>query len=602
MKVSRTWLQRYFDAALPDVEVLAEAFTSHAFEIEEGAGDLLDVKVLPDRAGYALSHRGVAYELSAILNIPLRRDPLRESVPAFVNSGGLIVEADDAYVNRHTGTVVQGVTVGPSPEWLKIALESVGQRSINNVVDAMNYVMLDIGQPSGAFDLSVITPENGTHRILVRRAKEGEKIQVLTGETYDLTENMWVFADAVSGAILDVAGIKGGLASGVTEKTKDIFITVGNYDGTRLRRVAQKLKLFTDASTRFQNRPSPELTVYGMRDLLALIQEVAGGEVVAVHDTYLKKPERRSIRTSGDEIAKCLGVSYSNTEIEDIFRRLGLSFEKQGDSFMVTPPFERTDIVIREDLAEEVGRIAGYDKIEAAELPQNGAIPDQSRFRGIERMKDQLVEKGFIEVSTQSFVKKGDVTLANPLDKTRPALRKNLEETLNDALLRAKNYAPLTLPPREEPKLFEVGNVFPKEGEYTELRMTERVPEWGDAAGTVDNLSIAKLEEYGKDYMPRRYTLSPYKPFSVYPFIVRDVALWVPEGTLIAEVSEAIQSSAGHLLIRLEQFDTFSKERRTSYAFRLVFQAFDRTLTDQEVNGWMEKVTAGLTKKSWEVR
>jgi phenylalanyl-tRNA synthetase beta subunit len=183
-----------------------------------------------------------------------------------------------------------------------------------------------------------------------------------------------------------------------------------------------------------------------------------------------------------------------------------------------------------------------------------------------------------------------------------PALRTTLEDNLKEALVRAKYLAPLVLTPNQKPKLFEVGTVFPKEGEFIELRMTERVPAWGEKAQTFDNLSVAKLEDYGKDYEPVRYELGTYKPFSLYPFILRDIALWVPGGTESSGIEESIRTHASDLLVRLDQFDMFEKEGRISYAFRLVFQSDERTLTDEEVNVLMADITAALTAKGYEVR
>jgi len=603
MKVSTTWLQKYFDAPLPSAKDIADSLTFHAFEIEELEEVSMDVKVLPNRAADCLSHRGVAKEISAILNLPLQSDPLRAPIPEFPKTDTLVVTADPAYTLRHTGALVRGVTVGPSPEWLKSALESVGQRSINNVVDVLNYVLLDIGQPSGAFDLGKIKNENGVVKIDIRHAKVGEKIKVLTGEEYTLTEDMFAFTDAVGGELLDIAGIKGGFSSGVTSETKDLFISAGNYDGTLIRKASQKLKLFTDASQRFQNRPSPELTVYGMQAILNLIKEVAGGELVGVVDIRNKPQDATAgVSVTLEHINRLLGFDFSKEEVTNVFKRLDLSASISGNTFTVTPPFERTDLKIPEDLIEEVGRILGYDRVPAVEPTFNGMPVDQARYRGIERMKDMLVEEGFIEVSTQSFSKKGDVYLANPLDKTMPALRPTLEIGVQDAFTRGKQYQSLLLSPGEKLKLFEVGTVFPKAGEYVELRMTERVSAWGESAGTVDNLSIAKLEDYGKDYTPKKYELGMYRPFSVYPFIVRDIALWAPEGTDVGPTRSHIMESAGPLMVRCELFDTFSKGGRTSYAFRLVFQSDDRTLTDDEVSTWMDLVTKAVTQKNWEVR
>ncbi|MFA5996823.1 MAG: hypothetical protein WC790_03885, partial [Candidatus Paceibacterota bacterium] len=236
------------------------------------------------------------------------------------------------------------------------------------------------------------------------------------------------------------------------------------------------------------------------------------------------------------------------------------------------------------------------------ELPPLAIAPDQARYRGMERMKDQLIEQGFIEVSTQSFARKGDITLANPLDKGMPALRTSLEDNLKAALEQARHYAPLVLAPGQKPKLFEVGTVFPKEGEFVELRMTERVPAWGENAGTFDNLSIAKLEEYGKDYAPVRYELGAYQSFSNYPFVARDIALWVSSDVAAADIEKMIRVHATELLVRFDQFDRFEKERRVSYAFRLVFQSMDRTLTDDEVNVIMDAISGTLRSAGYEVR
>ena len=224
MKVSRKWLQKYFDAELPGIPAIDDALTFHAFEIEEVVNDdVIDLKVLPDRAGYGLSHRGIASELSAILKMPMKTDPLRTRAPVFSTTNNLVVDIDETYVLRHAGALVRGVKVGQSPEWLKMALEAVGQRSINNVVDVLNYVMLDIGQPAGAFDVATLKKDNDVVKIDIRRAKDGEKITILTGEEYELADSMFVFADAVGGALLDIAGIKGGKLSGVTEKTTEVF-------------------------------------------------------------------------------------------------------------------------------------------------------------------------------------------------------------------------------------------------------------------------------------------------------------------------------------------------------------------------------------------
>ncbi len=634
MKVSLTWLQSYFNESLPDADALADALTFHAFEIEEVTEEMLDVKVLPDRAAYALSHRGIAREVAAILDVPLKRDPLREEVPVWTPTQALAITMDPDFVIRHVGAVIRGVTVGPSPAWLQEALAAAGQRSINNIVDILNYVMLDIGQPSGAFDAGKMGQEGGAVRIAIRRAKEGEKITVLTGEEHTLSDSMFVFTDATSDSLLDIAGIKGGLAYGITDATKDLFISVGTYDGTLIRRTSQALKLFTDASQRYQNRPSPELTGYGMRDILKLVIEVAGGEVAGVVDMSREgiADERLvPVSVSLEKIRAVLGFAFEADEVAQALNRLGLSFAEEGGNYIVTPPFERRDLVIAEDLVEEVGRVLGYDRIAPISLGPLPALSDQKRYRGIEAIRDFLIARDFTELSTQSFASAGDIPLANPLQEDRPYLRSSLLPNMAEALTRTALVAPRVLGVAPLLKLFEIGTVFTNDGEFLflalgcraltgkfsenalkeniatleqELFRTQAHARYSLDADMVElNLSMVDLDALGEDYVPVRIPLSPYTPFSQYPFALRDVAVWTPGPTEESEVKALIEREAGALLARIDLFDRFEKDGRISYAFRLVFESFERTLSDTDLNPTMERITAALNAKDgWEVR
>ena len=597
MKVSRAWLQTYFDTPLPDTQALSDALTFHAFEIEETVGDMLDVKVLPNRAADCLSHRGIAKELSAILNLPLKTDPLRQPLPyRDIVSPYLTVEIEDSNgfdkltagkCLRYMGAVVRGVKVRPSPSWLKEALEAVGQRSVNNIVDATNYVMLDIGQPLHAFDAK------GISSILVRDAREGEKMTILSGEEYTVPKGTLLITNAGTSEAIGIAGVKGGKAAEVTAATADLIIESANFDGTSIRRTAQVLKLSTDASQRFQNRPSPELCAYGIREVLALIQKIAGGEIAEVVDEYPARPQESwNVSVSLAKMNGILGSRFTKKDVADVFTRLGLEVRVDGDTFTVTPPFERTHLTNPEDLVEEVGRIIGYDKLQATELPFDSAQgkPDQACYRGIEKIKDELVVRGFTEISTQSFARKGDVVLANPLDKSKPALRKSLKENMREAFERAKYAAPLVLPPNQKPRLFEIGTVFTKAGEELAIETSEPVSD------------LPKKIQNDENYEPPQYRLGAYQPFSVYPFIVRDIALWMPAGTDDGLTKSLIQENTSELLVRLDQFDRFEKEGRVSLAFRLVFQSNERSLTNEEVNGVMERIYEALKKAGFEVR
>jgi phenylalanyl-tRNA synthetase beta chain len=632
MKVSVLWLQKYFADLLPDTDALVDALTFHSCEVEEvlDDGKVLDIKVLPDRAPYALSHRGIAYELGASLGLPLVADPLREPLPDFTEkgSGGLVVSIDDTdRCLRFMAARVSGVQVGLSPAWLKEALESVGQRSINNVVDATNYVMLNVGQPLHTFDAAKMSSH-----ISVRASKPEEKITTLTGEEYTLPEGTLLVTDDESGAALGIAGVKGGKVAEVTSATTDLIIEAANFEGTGVRKTSQALKLWTDASQRFQNKLSAELTPYGMRDVLALILEVAGGTVEGVVDQYPNpQPATPFLTATLAQLNGILGTKYSVEEVEGALSRLNLESVWEGELVSVRPPFERRDLTIWQDLAEEVGRVLGYDTVAPEMLPPMTEAGDQKRFAGIEAIKDVLVERGFTEISTQAFAEDGDIKLENPLQQERPWLRASLQKNMEDALARAASVAPRVLGPEPSLKLFELGNVFTNDGEHLSLSLGYRalsgkpsasvlqeavdalmsafpaagiVPASATGTGVVElSLKNADLEAVGEGYVPARVVLSGYTHFSIYPSALRDIAVWTPEGTEESEVALLIQQQGGELLARMDLFDRFEKEGRTSYAFRLVFQSSQKTLSDIDIDPIMERMTAALnTPEGWEVR
>ncbi len=632
MNISRTWLQKYFTAELPDTYVIADALTFHAAEVEDIKEDTFDVKVLPDRAAYMLSHQGVAREVASALNLPLKADALNAPLRAYPNTDKIRISIEDTDAcSRYMCALVEGVTVSASPSWLKEALESVGQRSINNVVDATNYVMLAMGQPLHAYDANKLEVNGGVYELEVRNAREGEKITVLTGEEYLLPEGTLLIADGNSKLPLGIAGIKGGNVARVDETTTTLLLEAANFEGTRVRRSASALKLFTDASLRFQNRPSPTLVAYGMRDAIDCILMVAGGTLAGVTDNYTKEPDTEAVSVSLSRINSILGSEFTLSEVRSVFEKLECPYSEVEDVFTILPPGVRRDIRIPEDIAEEVGRLLGYDRIPSQGLPLQTTSPNQARFLGVERVKDFLVERGFSEVSTQTFANEGDIVLANPLQADRPWLRASLLGNLETALLRGAAVAPRFLGPEKALRLFEIGNAFTSDGEFLLLAIGVRGIE-GNASSEIIkeivatleqdvfgepaharysldgllvelNLSRLNMEKVGDEYTPVASALTDYRPFSLYPYALRDVAVWTPEGTMETEVANLIVGAAGELLVRIDLFDTFQKEGRVSYAFRLVFESKERTLTENDLGPSMEQITANLTQqKGYEVR
>jgi len=657
MKASVAWLQKYFDEPLPRVEELVDALTFHSSEVEEVIGEgedvALDVKILPDRASYGLCHRGVAYELAASLGRSLSEDPLRTPLPEYRagKPAPVVVAIDDPEkCRRYMAARITGAKVGPSPEWLRRALERVGQRSINNVVDATNYVMLNIGQPLHAFDAAKLEGKDGVPQVRVRGAHAGESITSLTGEEYTFPEGTLLIADGTSGAPLGIAGVKGGKAAELTEATTDLVIEAANFEAAGIRKASQALKLWTDASLRFQNNLSPELVAYGMRDVVALILELAGGELQGVVDAY-PNPEapHAPVTATREMLNGLLGTGFSTDDIEGALARLSLPYVIEGETFTVRPPFERRDIAIWQDLAEEVGRILGYERVEPAALPAMQDAPDQKRYTGIEAIKDVLVAHGFTEISTPSFAAEGEIALANPLQQERPFLRASLAANMEEALTRAASVTPRVLGPEPMLKLFELGTVFTKDGEHLALALGYRQLEGKASSAVLDeavdalttafpasgirkpegmqgggssasapaggppaSLMELSLEDAGFDAIGAqaslaRISLGAYTPFSLYPFALRDIAVWTPEGTEESQVALLIQEQAGPLLARMDLFDRFEKAGdegvRVSYAFRLVFQADDRTLSDADIDPLMARITDALNaNEGWQVR
>ena len=370
-----------------------------------------------------------------------------------------------------------------------------------------------------------------------------------------------------------------------------------------------------------------------MRDVLALIQEIAGGTLEGVVDVYPEPEEPSTVSVSLARINALLGTELSGDEVRDAFRRLNFSYTEVEEGFTVLVPFERRDLVLGEDLVEEVGRTIGYERISSAMLPTLAGIPDQARYRGIERVRDFLTERGFTEISTPSFASEGDVKLANPLQEDRPYLRASLSANMKDALTRAAAHAARVLGPDQFVQLFEIGSVFSKQDEAIVLSMgivplvgkparaavalkdyvatleQELFQKPGIASFSLDGqiveirLDTLNLEKLGEDYAPPLIAQGSYRPYSSYPAALRDIAVWTPDGTQESEVTSAIVAEAGDLLVRLDLFDRFEKDGRTSYAFRLVFESMEKTLSDADLDPAMQRITDALNKKEgWEVR
>jgi phenylalanyl-tRNA synthetase beta chain len=599
MKISYNWLQSYIDEKLPTPEVLADKIVFGSFEVEgiDAVGDdtVLDINVLPNRAHDCLSHYGMAREVCGLLGLTLKPIESRhhESVESDVR-----VSVEMNLCRRYIARKIFNVKVGPSPEWLSSRLEAIGQRSINNVVDATNFVMFAFGQPMHAFDYDKMA--NG--HIIVRPAKEGESITTLDGKIIALEQNIMVVADERHP--LAIAGVKGGSIAEVDESTKTIIVEVANFDPVAVRKTARRLGILTDSAKRFENELTPHLAGQMIHVITDLIVDLAGGQPEDPVDAYQNAVTQNTVTFSTDLISRMLGVEITPVEIREILNRYGHVFQEESEVFKLTVPFERLDITGPHDMVEEIGRAYGYDKI-TPKLPTIDFKPAiNEAFAKICAVKNDLVEKGYSEVQTYTFVKKGDFEVAyGAVGKS--ALRTNLSDGLKKSYELNKQNADLL--GNSETKVFEVGTVFPKSGEEVHVAFADK-----------SGVQEVNLDEYvsrnnilysGYVFPEQKKGTRTFKMWSEYPFITRDISFWIPKDSLIEEIipflRNALAEASSDVSLSVESVrmvDDFSKGEKRSLAFRFVFQSFERTLTNEEIDKVMEVIYEKVRGRGWEVR
>jgi phenylalanyl-tRNA synthetase beta chain len=466
MKISYNWLKEFVDVDLSPRD-LATKLTMAGLAVDavepHGADHALEIDLTSNRPD-CLSHLGVAREAAAIEGKALRKPEakIREAKERTSDVTSVEILNPDL-CPRYTARVIKGVKIGPSPDWLVNRLEVMGQRSVNNVADITNYVMLELGQPLHAFDLHQLRGE----RIIVRAAKSGEKITTLDGEERDLTPEMLVIADAERPVAL--AGIKGGQDSGITDSTTDVLLEAAYFAPKQVRATSKALGLSTEASYRFERGTDPEIVAAASDRAAALIAEIAGGEVLGgLVDVYPLKSERPWIRFRRARYSLLTGLEINLGEAERILRSLGFNVEAdvENDSLRAQAPSWRIDVSIEEDLIEEVARIAGYDNLKISLPGSAGAgayLPGES---GRRIARSALTALGYSEAVSFSFVNgetdarvseepdRARLTLRNPIDETQGRLRTSLLGGLLDALERNFNYGTRNV------RLFEIGKCF----------------------------------------------------------------------------------------------------------------------------------------------
>ena len=455
--------------------------------LDDYLGDaILDLEVTPNRLD-CFSVLGVAHEIGALTGKQVRVPEVQyaEDGPPITGEASVSV-ADPDLCHRYTASLIQGLKIGPSPQWLQDRLARAGLRPISNVVDVTNYVMLEFNQPLHAFDLDKLRDKT----VIVRRAAPRETLETLDGMPRELNTEVLVIADARDP--IGLGGVIGGANSEIGPETTSVLLESATFNSYNNRRTADTFRLHTDASQRFEKGLRPELAPIALRRATQLIQQVAGGAIAqGIYDIYpdSDKPQPKVTMTLR-RLKQILGMDVGIQQVEEVFRSLEFQYERVDDSsIQVTVPYWRSDINIEEDLIEEVVRIIGYDNVPTTMLstpiPYRQPAP-MTELRA--RVKEALAAVGLQEtisypvVSGEDLVKVNyDLESATPLRVANPmsAEHDHLRPTLLASLLGTLSY---NEGHNEGPfRFFEQGRVF--------LPLPDRLPDEREvAAGVISGL------------------------------------------------------------------------------------------------------------------
>jgi phenylalanyl-tRNA synthetase beta chain len=660
MKISYNWLKEFVDVPA-DAQELGRRLTSVGLAMEScesvDGDSLMELDVTTNRPD-CLSHLGVAREVSAIYGASLRKPEFKLKEGSKPASGEFSISIEDSDLcGRYCGRYIAGVKIGPSPDWLKKRLEILGVRSINNVADITNFVMMELGHPMHAFDADKLEGR----QVLVRRAALDEKLTTLDGVERPLNPSILVIADASKPVAL--AGIMGGGETEISAATVNVFLESAYFSPNSIRKTARTLGITTEASYRFERGADVEMANLACDRAAAMIQELAGGEVFfGVIDIYPGKPAPVSATLRRERVPRALGAAIDDSVIESIFTRLELLPRKTSDGWTVQAPTFRVDLTSEEDLLEEVARHHGFDKFPGTMPPSRGLgslLPHEARIR---QLRNTLSATGYSEIYTYSFSNEAlqhrfypdiePVRLQNPMSEEESILRTSLIPGMLQSLQWNLNRGIRDLQLYELSKVYRVGGerrtlILGACGELrtTSVHDTRREFDFFALKGDVEEilrgfntpmrLSTDNIPKY---YHPGRFArvghlamfgelhpgyAEPFKfrqrvylaeidiellsgsssthqvdAIAKYPAIRRDFSLLLDKGTQYASVQRTIADTGISELVRVEPFDRMESgsfpETKYSLSISVVYQSAERTLTDVEVEGFDRKILQAL--------
>ncbi len=643
----------------------------------------LEIGITPNRPD-GLSIMGLARDLSALLGRPLKLPDarLQETGPD-VNTLAKVTVADADHCFRFAARVITDVKIGPSPAWMVDRLASVGVRSISNVVDVTNYVMMELGQPLHAYDLETVAD----HHLIAKSYPKGTRFTTLDGQERTLPGDVnLMICDGEKP--VGLAGIMGGLNSEIEDATRHILLEGACFNATTIRRTSRALGLSTEASYRFERGADPEICALAVDRAIGLMAELAGGKVAAgLIDQYPRPFKPVVVPFFPDRCNAFLGTSHRAEDMLRVLQAIGLTVEERDGGYQAALPSWRPDLTREVDVWEEVARLLDFDKLPAT-LPQppvtRQAPPPAWTLRA--QVREHLAGRGFSEsisfsFHSRSFADKLGLTedhelrrrilpILNPLSEEQGILRPLLAPSLLNALRLNQSHG------RREVALFEVGAVYLSKGldlqpdenqtialvwggttgqgnwidperpvdfwdikgvveslaEHLNLdvafQRSEAAPVWYDPAeaalvslaggpvwGHLGRLNKKAARGFGlkeaagpvylaeldaEVILEAGFARRPFRGWGKFPPNERDLAIVVNQDVPAARVVETIEAGGRFPLAGVFLFDLYQGDQlpagKKSLAFRLSFQSPDKTLTDEEVNGYCAAITAALAE------
>jgi phenylalanyl-tRNA synthetase beta chain len=473
MKIKLDWLKDYLDLRMPLPQLISRLTMIGlvAESWEEKNGDVvLDVETYANRPD-TLGHLGVAREIATLLGLPLKEPP---AVPAELQekSSDLVdVQVwDEDLCPRYCGLVVKGLQVGLSPDWLRLRIEAMGLNPVNNVVDVSNHVLFATAHPIHAFDLDKLAGR----KVIVRRAKKGERLLALNGSDLSLEPDMLVIADEARPVAL--AGVIGGQETAVSDSTRDVFIESAFFDPVSVRKTSKALGLQTDASYRFEREADISFPPQAARLAASQLAAFGGKTAQGLVDIYPKPRKNGELLLRLKRVADLLGVEVEANFIQKVLSGLGFEMRPEPkDSWLVKVPFFRVDIEREADLIEEIARFFGYDRIPSVLAPLKIIERYPQDESKAERTRQALLQQGFDEALNPSFadperqslfhIPLRPVEIRNPISSKASQLRTTLAGGLLENVAWNLNRG------QEGVYLFEIGNVYDQNGETHRERL-----------------------------------------------------------------------------------------------------------------------------------